>query len=564
MQIDPASFNGATPGVTTLDKLQAAWGKPKQVANQGGAEIHLYAVEPFERVEVAFADNKVASIVIRLQKVFPAKAVAEQLDLTKVQPVLISNDLGEILGQAYPERGVVFGFEPAKEPGKTSGHVAQIILEPIGPEPFLLRAETNLDTRPESSLADLDQVLKLAPANARAHWLRARALLATGKPQKALPASAEAVRLDGTNAHYHITRAQILGQTGQFGEAAAEAQKALETSERRPHVKARALCLLGDLAGAGPQRDYKEAINFHMEAIKTADPLASSPHPAIRLAAKDVLVDAHLGAANDIAWGVFKQKETAVPKWLQRASAFADEMIQNDGGTDEYRFRIANRALTACVGAQGKLDPAEWAKKAVEAGDRLIAAAQDPSQKQQAAWDLGMALYDALQVHQMRSENAKALQNGELAIRYLEQGGQSRQQTLAYSYLLGRVYFRVGSIHAVGEQNHRAAIAWFDKAVPLLSKPVPEESLGDLARHGETFVSMGVSYWEVGQRDKALDLTSRGSALMEQAVKDGSADRSILSVPYGNLATMHQALGQDSQSHEYAEMATKSRGTALK
>lgn len=559
--IDPASFNGATPGVTTMEKLQATWGKPKQAAKQGALDVHLYAVEPFDRVEVAFAEDKVASIVIRLQQPFPAKHVAEQLELARVQPVLISNELGEILGQAYPERGVIFGFEPAKEPGKTTMQVVQIVLEPVGPEPFLLRAETNLDTRPEQSLADLDQVLKLSPANARAHWLRARLLAAAGQTHKALEAAAEATRLDPGNPHYHTTRAQVLGQAGQYAEAVAAATRALETSERRPHVKARALCLLGDLAAAGPKRDYKQALDYHTEAIKTADPLAASPHPAIRLAAKDVLVDAHLGAACDIAWGVFKQKETAVPKWIGRAAAFADEIIANDGGGEEYRFRIAARALAACAGAQGKLDPAEWAAKAVETGERLIAAAQEPGHKQQAAWNLGMALYDALQTCQLRSDNQKALQYGEMAVRYLEQGGAARQQTLAYSYLLGRVYFRLGAIHAVGEQNHRAAVTWFDKATPLLSKPVPEEALADLARHGETFVSMAVSYWEVGQREKALDLTNRGAALMEKAVEDGTADRSILAVPYGNLATMHQALGQQTQARQFAEMAAQNKGT---
>jgi tetratricopeptide (TPR) repeat protein len=561
MEIEAASFNGVTPGVTTAEKLQAAWGAPKQAGKRGDAETHLYAVEPFERVEVIIANKKVASIIVRLQQAFPAQTVAEQLELSQIRPVLVSSELGEILGQAYPERGVMFAFEPTNEPGKTTMRVTQIILEPVNAEPFMLRAETNLDNHPALCLTDLDQVLKMTPSNARAHWLRARVLSALGQQQKALQASAEAVRLDAGNSHYHVTRSQILGQVGQYDEAVEEAKKALSVSDRRPHVKARALCLLGDLAAAGPKHDYKEAIGYHIEAIKTADPLGVSPHPAIRLAAKDVLIDAHLGAANDIAWGAWKQKETAVPKWLNRALAFADEMIQNDGGTDEHRLRIATRALTAYVGAQGKLDPTEWTDKAVDTGSRLITAAKDISQKQQIAWDLGIALYDALQIYQMRSENEKALKYGELAIGYIEQGGPQKQQTLAYSYLLGRVYFRLGSIHAVGQQQHRTAITWFDKAVPLLSKPLPEEALRDLGRHGETFVSMAVSYWEVGQKEKALDLTTRGVALMEQAVKGGSADRSILAVPYGNLATMHQTMGQDVQAQRWAEMAAKSKNT---
>jgi len=559
--IEAASFNGVTPGTTTLEQLDAAWGPPKQVGKRDGVDARLYSVGPFEQVEVTLSGGKVGSIVVRLQQAFPAKTVAEQLELSRIRPVMVSNELGEILGQAYPERGVLFSFEPAGEPGKTSMKVVQIILEPINAESFMLRAETNLDSDPKRCLADLDQALKLVPDNARAHWLRARVLAALGRQQEALTASAEAVRLDGTNSHYYITQAQVLGQAGQYAQAIEAAKKALEAGDNRSHVKARALCLLGDLASAGPQRDYKQALEYHVEAIKTSDPLGVSPHPAVRLAAKEVLVDAHLGAANDIAWGRWKQKETAVPKWLARAAAFADELIENDGGTDEHRFRVATRALAAYVGTQGKLDPGQWTKQATETGARLIEAARDPGRKQQLAWDLGMALYDSLQVYQMRADHQQALACGEKAIRYLEQGGVGRQQSLAYSYLLGRVYFRLGAIHAVGQKNHRAATPWFDKAEPLLSKPVPEEAVADLGRHGETFVSMAVSYWEVGQKDKAVELTRRGVALMEQAVKNGSADRSILAVPYGNLATMHKAMGQEGQAQQWAELAARSKDT---
>ena len=81
--------------------------------------MQLYSVDPFPRVEVAYSgDNKVTSLVIRFERGFPAAQVAEQLELSKVQPVLVSNELGEVLGQSYPERGVLFSFEPAADPSK--------------------------------------------------------------------------------------------------------------------------------------------------------------------------------------------------------------------------------------------------------------------------------------------------------------------------------------------------------------------------------------------------------------------------------------------------------------
>ena len=86
------------------------------------------------------------------------------------------------------------------------------------------------------------------------------------------------------------------------------------------------------------------------------------PHPAIRVAAKEVLVDAHLGAAHDIAWGEWKEKPKAVARWLERAAAVADDVVDNEGGSQEQLFRVYARALAAYVGVRGGIDPEPAAK----------------------------------------------------------------------------------------------------------------------------------------------------------------------------------------------------------
>jgi tetratricopeptide (TPR) repeat protein len=565
-EIEAATFNGVSPGTSTLEEVEKAWGKPKETRTQDDLLVHQYRVEPFERVDVVYANNKVASIVIRLEKSFPAEGVARQLELSGLQPVLISNELGEILGQVYPERGVVFSFEPSTTPGKPTMRVSQIVLEPITAEPFLLRAETHLDNRLEASLKDLDQALKLSPNHARAHWLRARLLAIQGDHRRAMAASDEAVRLAPKDAQFRVTRAQILGQLGRFDEAIQEAEKAVADSQERPHVKARALCLLGDLLGSGPHPDYKKAVERHTEAVKLADTLITSPHPAIRLPAKEVLIDAHLGAAHDIAWGTWNQKQVAVPVWLKRASAFAEELIQNDGGTAEHRFRVATRALAACVGAKGQIDPAEWTEQVVQAGHELSAKV-DPSRKPQVQWEMGLALYDAVQVYQMRGDRELALKYGAQATALLESGSQGKPKDSADRYLLGRLYFRLGSIHAIMGQDHRQAVTWFDKAVPIFEESSANLGDSERGRLGETLVSMAVSYWETGQRDRAVQLTEQGVKNMEQAVKSGVMQASALEIPQANLATMQRSLASPSRSDKASgrsdpvQKATKRTGT---
>ncbi len=556
--VEAASFKGVTPGVTPLAEVEKFWGPPKEISKRGGMLVQLYSIEPFEQVELNAADGKVVAIVIHLAQTFPAAAVAKQLELSAIRPVLVSNELGEVLGQVYPERGVLFAFAPSEDGRKPSMKVAQIILEPINAEPFVLRAETHMDTHCQASLLDLEQALKLEPRNARALWLYGRLLAATGQYDSALTAASEAVRFEPDNPRYRVTKAQILGQVGRLKDAIAEAQQAIALAKNRPHIQARAQCLIGDLLASGPNPDYRQAIRYHTDAIKTADAVANDRHPAIRQTAKEVLLDAHLGAAHDIAWGDWKDKETAVNRWIARAAAIADNLIKSEQGSQEYRFRVATRALAAYVGLRGAIDPSDWTKQAMQIGQELINSAQDPIRKAQLRWDLGMALYDALQVYQLRGDHDTALKYGEWAIEHLEEGDKQKQ-TPTTSYLLGRLYFRLGAIYAIRDNNHRAAISWFEKAIPLLEKPLPREAAGDLGRHGETFVSMGVSYWETGQRDKALALTQRGVRLMEQAVREGTLSENALAVPYNNLATMHRHNGAEEEAARFQEMATRVR-----
>jgi len=559
-EIDTASFNGVTPGASTLEDVKKAWGIPKEMRKHQGATVHLYAVEPFDHVEVVFFEGKVTSVIIRLHGTFVAEAVAKQLALSKIRPVFVSNEMGEILGQSYPERGVLFSFTPSPSPGKATMKVSQIILEPVTAEPFVLRAETDLDSQPQSCLKDLEAAVKLAPQNGRARWLQARALVRLGDMNKALSAIEEAVRLEPKNGQYFLTHAQVLGQTGRPREAAEMAQKAIDLSPERPHVKIRAMCLLGDLASSGPQPDYKQGMQYHSQAIKAAEALINDPHPAIRQPAKEVLIDAHLGAAQEIAWGNWNNKEVAVSAWLKRASEVADDLVQNDGGAAELRFRVAARALAACVGLQGKLDPATWAEQAVRVGKELVSSAASPSQKQDCQRELGLALYDAVQVCQMRDDRDAAQKYGKLATEALEATKPSKDRP-GDLYLLGRLYFRLGAIRASEKANHRGAVEWFDKALAPLQDAAANVSSSERGRLGETFVSMGVSYWEVGQRDKAVRITQQGVEMMEKAFQQGSLAKTALDVAYNNLATMHRQLGQDDQARRYTEKASAKSGT---
>ncbi|MEN6457392.1 MAG: hypothetical protein ABFC63_00470 [Thermoguttaceae bacterium] len=557
VSVETAIFKGVVPGVSTRVDVERIWGKPKSSTQADGMLVQRYAVEPFQRVDVSYADGKVSSIVIHFARSFPADVVAKQLDLVAIRPVQVSNDLGEVLGQAYPERGVLFTFEPSDATGKSTMKVPQVILEPVSAEPFVLRAEMAVESRPDLSRRDAEQALRLEPDMARAHWLLSRLRAANEQHEEALAAAREAMRLDD-NPQYRVTYAQILAQVGRLSEAAEEAKKASQASGNRSHVKARAVCLLGNLLASGPKPDFKKALEMHSQAIQLADPLRNDQHPAIRVAAKEVLADAYLGAAHDIAWGQWKEKAKAVSRWLERAAEATDDLVINENASRQVLFRLHARSLAVYVGLRGEVDPEPAAKAVLAAGEKLVAAAVEPGRKAQLEWELGMALYDAVQICQMRSDNDAALKHGEEAVKCLAEASQMRPSSAA-SLLLGRAYFRLGAIHAISRHDHQAAVASFDKAVPLFDRLTPDDVTGSLSRHGESLVTMGVSYWEIGRQQEAVSLSESGIKWMEKAVEQGVLDRSALAIPYANLAAMHRKLGADDQADRYQGLASRAK-----
>ena len=143
---------------------------------------------------------------------------------------------------------------------------------------------------------------------------------------------------------------------------------------------------------------------------------------------------------------------------------------------------------------------------------------------------------------------------GELAIEYLERAKQ--KPTAAASYLLGRLYFRIGAVYALRDKNHRAAVSWFDKALPLLEKPLPPGSLRrprparrNVREHGRFLLGR-----RPARQGRRADPTRRGAdGVGRQA--EGCSTRPSLTVAYSNLATMHRTLGEPENAVRFENMA---------
>ena len=337
----------------------------------------------------------------------------------------------------------------------------------------MLRAETNLDTRPDFSLRDLDQALQLQATNSRAHWLRCRVLASFGEYDKAVAAGAEAIRLEPQE-----------GALPGDASAGAGASRAAEGSGRRGREGRRAQRRSARTSRPAPSACWAtwrppapspitgRPCEYHTQAIKLAEPLATSKHPAVRVAAKEVLLDAHLGAAHDIAWGTWREKEKAVDRLAgQGRPALADDLIKTRGRRRRVSLPRRHPALAVCVGLRGKLDPAPWINQAArqrQGPDRRRRRARPASPTCNGTWAWPCTTPCRSARCAGRSDEAPQA-TARWRPTTWKRAARSRLSA-DNAYLLGRLYFRLGAIHAVGDKNHRTAVGWFDKALPLLEK----------------------------------------------------------------------------------------------
>lgn len=554
IEAEPAHFKDVQPGTTTAEELELAWGPPRQIAETDGRVEHVYALAPFELVVVTLADGVVSSIFVSLREPIAAEQLSAELGLKGIEPVSVPDEVGTLLGEAYPERGVLFSYAAESQ----DRLVARIIVETIDAEPFVRRGEANVQLNYQMALDDLDAALRLDPTQHRAHWLRAQLFSDTGREHEALVAIDTALSYAPDEPEYRLTKCKILSLSGKHDAALEQCEAVLAMAKLPVETEAHAWLLKGDFVAAGSGRDYKRAMEHHVQAIKLARPLAEEKKVAVRRAAQDVLVSAHLAVARDIAWGVWNHKEEVVPKWIAQADSIAAAAIRRGDAPGDFHFRICQQALAAYVGMQGAADPTYWTEETVKTGQALIEQARDPWYRRRLEWELGMTLYDAVQVYHMRREYPQAMRFGPLAVQFLRDAEADRQDLPGHDYLMGRLYFRMGAIHLAHEKDHSKAIPWFNQSVPLMEKPIPASAMADIGRQGETFVSMAVSYWETGDYEEAVRLTTRGVELMERAVDKGILHPEALAIGYGNLASMHSELGHADEARSFDELASRS------
>ena len=550
---DPLAVWEIVPGETTLGTLDQAWGAPvRQRRIEDTKHVHLYENhDEFSRVEVALEGETVVSLFLIPREPLTRDFVEAKYDLTRVTPAQVHDASGRELGLIYPEKGVML---PHPEQPNAGG-VDRIVVQPPSAEGYLIRARgrSKLDFR--ERLEDFRLALSLEPHSAEAWYETARILQRIGRTEEAFEAARQAMAGIGSMAKHRLLRSQLAASQGSLSGALQSTQEIAEDQTIAPEVRAQAYCQWGDLLQmAGPVKN-QEAVAQHVKAIETASPLVNDPNRSVRRTAKQVLIDAHLALAVDIAAGDWERKPETVDQWLKRAKVFVDDMVTNEEGTEELRLSLLAQSLTAHSYFEHDFDPGESVDQILGKYRELVSETDDPFFHRAIEWETGQALSQAMFIENSRGHHDAALALVDQAHTYLKGGITGRDVTMADHLLLGNLYFRAGAIEAVQKQNHQAAVAWYDLSAPHLNDPALKSIMLD--RRGESLVSMGVSYWSIGQRQRGVELSEQGKSLIEAAVVQNPELQQKLLVPLDNLAQMYRQLGDTQKSTQYTASSRK-------
>ncbi len=554
--IRPASFKGITPGKSTYDDIVEKIGDPLETTASDDKEELVFKLGPFPSVKITLTDKIVSSIVIRLAKPTTRDDVSKELNLGEFDPVTIRDESDHAIGEVYPERGLMFAYQgPADSEG--TPQVGQVVLERVSVEPFLLRVEQTPEQQIKKRLDNLHVVQRLVPDDAEAYAIAARLDLQCGRLTAALDAAQKASKIDAEKAGYQILLADVNRQLGHHQEALQAVREVLADGAVTSLEKAEAKYILGRLLAAMPGHDYKTAMNETVSAIKIAAAETKSQQAHKRRQARRQLIRAELSLAEILSYGPWKQRHTVVPQWLASAEKAANEYIEKDGAPREILLDIYSTSLHCLLVLDGQGSPEKIADAAIRLGRTLIAESEDLDYQSLVEWKLGTGLWFAARIEQQQGHANKSLRMANNADALLSSAGELRHDSPETLHHLAQLHFLMGSIYAIQRKDDATASRWYDKAMPHLIDPYPDTLLDDRGLVGEQLVSVGITLWGTGRRNKAVAVTEKGTALINDAVKAGTFKRVALAIPYQNLAQMHREMGNDAKADKMARKAAE-------
>ena len=535
-----------------------------------GSEELFYSVDGLGIIVITIQHSKVFSIVLQLPAPYPSEQIrreALESELRGIRTILATDSDGYILAQMFPEKGVIFSFTRANQPGEATQMVTQIAIEPINSWPFELRGERYLTISNAKAKWDLTIAVLLNPNNDRARWLLAKALLADGQLAEAHRECKFAVQLQPNQPQYNVTFAEIIGKAGYTKEARQFLENLIPLCANAPHLKGHAECLLGDFYRDDANlQDFVSANQYHRTAIETVKALCTSPNPTLRQHAKLVQMNAFLSGALDISVSTWPNKEESIPQWLDGAYQLALDLVIKEDMMRECLMEVATTAISVYVNCPEMAGLEKWVDELQKVADEIISQTEDEATVRKIEIQLATALFDVSQIYRYVRKIQLENQYARQAIDYFERH-LADIDNIEDVYRLANLYYQIGTLEASGQASrppvpksvatHTRATTWFAKAIRLFQQIEASLDVYEQPVLGEMYVSIGATYWAVDKKEYALQITEYGVEMLLDAVDNKLYTEKDLSTPYLNLSTMYKEMGRTEEAENYYILGTQ-------
>ena len=548
-------FQGVMPGVTPNSKIVEILGEPRAKIETGGRVVNVYAIEPYDRVGIVLRGDIADSIHLHYKQPVNLKQAASELGLDPITAVTQTTSAAHEFLLTWPDEGISLHFQP------TAGVdlVSRVAFTTAQPDAFLLRGLNRQWRDYNGALHDARAVQTLDPRREEAYRLEAQVALRMGQTDVAKEAIAEALALTSTTIDLLLLQVQV-ATANELDGLILQIRAIRNDVQLPPLTRAKAAYAMGQINAKLATPNYKQAFRFHSEANQRARGLLQSTELAEQFGALELMVNAHLAIAHDIAYGEYtiEEKNRAVPKWIELSWKFTAHLLANKYHDRALGLDVCRTSLDL-LKKLGKTVPLEvWE-------DRITQQAASVKQLKGASkefldhmrWQQAMALYHATIIARQGKDGNRVQQLG-LAAYQLFRGPLTAMtktghwdSTPTNAAMIGLCY-TLGSVEAIDNLDHAKAVQWYGQALQYLETPniqpfAVEHSISQshgLGWQGERLVSMGLSYWSTGNKTQGLRLTQRGIAWIETAVRDHGFPNQHLKIPYSNLAVMTKSLEQ--------------------
>jgi tetratricopeptide (TPR) repeat protein len=266
--------------------------------------------------------------------------------------------------------------------------------------------------------------------------------------------------------------------------------------------------------------------------------------------ATTTLFNAHLEMLKVVSRGKWTHQKATMERWQTNAEKLVP-LVMLTGGNIGARQDL----LAAIIASRTLLvEPMESADLVKRLEDETMSLVRkgDPILAQQARRNAATALKQ-IAMRQLRDgANEKAIKTFEGALAALTNQSQQSQLEAANMRRLADVLFARGVVESVGLGDHKAASVWFRRMLSVLDDPRARPFPRHAILRGDQLVSVGVSFWQIGAKKDAMEVTVRGLRYIESAIDVGWADPDDRTVAVQNLKAMYEAEGDKEKAKLYS------------